>query len=67
MDGIRVFFLLFVVMTAGMYFLYYKRGKNPLLFPGDIYRVRAERAFYFPLGSALTVTVILYIILKLVF
>ncbi len=67
MQAIRVFFLVFFVCVAFMYFVYFKRGKDPLLFPGDIYRIRNERAYYFPLGSALVLTVLLYLFVTIIF
>jgi hypothetical protein len=67
MKNIQIFFYIFIVAVAFMYFIYYKRGKNPLLVPGDYYRVKAERAYYFPLGGALVITALLYFLLKVVF
>ena len=65
--NIKIFFYIFVAAVAFMYFIYYKRGKNPLLVPGDYYRIKAERARYFPLGGALVLTSLLYLLLKIIF
>ncbi len=67
MKNIQIFFYIFITAVAFMYFIYYKRGKNPLLVPGDYYQVKAGRAYYFPLGGALVITALLYFLLKVVF
>ena len=67
MESVKIYLLLFVVVVTGMYFLYYKRGKNPLLLPGDYYRIKGTSAIYIPIGAGIIVTTILYIILRLLF
>lgn len=67
MKNIQILFYIFIAAVAFMYFIYYKRGKKPLLVPGDYYRVKAERAYYFPLGGALAITAFIYLLLKIIF
>lgn len=64
MPGLRVFFLLYVVSIAVMYFLF-SRGGNPPLLPGDFYIKKVGRSIYIPIGSSLILTIILYILFSL--
>jgi len=67
MQDIQLIFYSYITAVAFMYFIYYKRGKKPLFVPGDFYRVKAERQFYFPSGSALVITALTYLLFKVVF
>lgn len=64
MSGIKLFFLLWAISVAIMYFQFAKPGQ-PLVLPGDIYTKKTGKTLYIPLGSSFFLAIILRIILKL--
>ncbi len=64
MEIIKVIALTYVVCFGGMYYVASRYGRPPVL-PGDLYRVnKVGRMIYFPFGSALILTVLMVILLK---
>lgn len=65
MPFVKVFVLIYFVSLGFMYYLYYKNPGDPPLIPGDFYKIKSGRRFYFPLGSSLVIAAILYFVLNL--
>lgn len=63
-QGVKIFILLYIISLGIMYYLYSKDPSDPPLMPGDVYKIRAGRRYYFPLSSSLVVTAILYFLIK---
>lgn len=66
MLGFKVFFLLYIISVAVMYFLYTKGGSNPPVLPGDFYIRKGAKRVYLPFGGSLIITIILYVILTII-
>ena len=64
MGLIQIFFLLYIVSVATMYFLFSRGGRAPML-PGDFYISKGPKRIYIPVGSSLIITIILFILFKL--
>lgn len=62
MQGYKLFFSIYVISAAIMYFLFSRSGGTSA-FPGDIYRVRGTMKIYVPVGSAFFLALFIYIIL----
>lgn len=61
-EAIKTFFILLTMSIGAMYYLSWRTGDKAII-PGDIYIKKAGREYYFPLGSSLLLTIVLYLIL----
>ena len=61
MQAIKIIILLYIMSLGGMYYISTRSGGVPPLLPGDIYRVKGPRRIYFPMGSALIITILIYL------
>ena len=66
LSGSKVFFILWAISFAIMYFLASRPG-NPLVLPGDIYTKKGVNNIYIPTGSSLYLAIILFILAKFIF
>jgi len=65
METIKIIVLLYFVSFGGMYYVASRYGRPPI-FPGDLYRVnKAGKMTYFPFGGSFALTLIFFVILKL--
>lgn len=65
MQTLKILILLYILSLGAMYYLSTRAGGEPPLLPGDIYKIRGPRKIYFPLGSALILTILLYLFFSL--
>ncbi len=63
---IKSLILFYIISLGAMYYLYYKNPGDPPLLPGDIYKIKANRRYYFPLASSLLLTAILYFVFRFI-
>lgn len=63
MGAIKTFFILYIIVIAGIYALT-RGGKTPVVIPGDYYKRMGPRTVYIPLATSLLVTIILFIIVR---
>jgi len=63
MTYIKLFFILYFI-SAVFLFILKRRGKPPMLIPGDLYRRVGNIKIYIPLASSLVITLILFALLN---
>ena len=64
MSGVKIFFILWGISIAGMYYMFTRSG-GPLVLPGDIYIKKGDKTIYFPIGSSFFIAIVLYVVLSL--
>lgn len=63
MKAVQLFVVLFFIVIAFLYALINKVGV-PFLLPGDVYRNYGGRKLYFPLGTGLILTTLIFLLIK---
>lgn len=67
MKYLRMFVLLYIIVVAGIYYIYFKSGRSGPLLPGDYYRIKGGREIYIPFLSAFIVTIVIVFLFNLIF